>query len=993
MFMEVYRIIVEDNARSGVRPLPPTADRSSKPVNNEEAWDPSHTTPRPLSMPDGLIIVHGKSDELFIDEHSVANGNSAPGSSISSNGRPVVRPKPDGLQMNGTPANGDVHSTPTDLAQRFSQLRIQRKAISNDPDASFANGAGADIVSMLSSTEYASTDFTPSSSNSSPSLTNSRYSKPTNASTNSRPSGPRAMPLPPATPPHPPKIPLNSTQNVCLPRAPSPAYDPSRNLLTNGSTAQPSNNDTGRILDTRTSQPTQGTSHRSFAASGVMHAVKSDNGHRSLRVRLGSKDTYPITVISAEHLYEQLRSSNVLVIDVRNREEYDQGHIFAKNVMCIEPIGLRSGIDAEELEERLIVSTQAEQRLFERRNEFDLVVYYDQATQSDRFLNGAPTNNDASALRAIHDCLYEFNYYKQLQRCPVMLLGGLEAWTDLVGPQALAMSQTAAHLGSTKTRLSPGRSGRPIGRVPMASANSSLEVRKRRLRGHNPLNPDEERSWLEKARREEIPPVDYLYAQSDSDTESTSSQPEEPPSPFVHSYNEFLRKFPEPSNVQQSMVTPARAPPLPPSARVTPTMPGVPSRPAPAVPRPSYSGVSDRDSMHSSPISRQPSNQLPLYTPRSVSHNLKLPHTGLINFSVTCYMNATIQCLTATLPLSRFFLADGWRGYTQKNWRGSNGIMPEIYANLIRSLWKGDVEAIRPTSLRNLCARLNCEWGVDRQQDAKEFFDFLLDCLHEDLNAHWNKTPLQPLTFEQEANRERMPVSQVSWMEWGRWSHRERSPIADLFAGQHASRLRCTTCKNTSTTYEAFYSISIEIPRKGTGDIYDCLRSYCQEEKLSGDEVWKCPYCRCEREATKKITITRAPQILVVHFKRFSASKSETARKVHTPIHFPLHQLNMGSHMGAPPPADSKEALALRDRGDPAITPPYVYDCYAVLRHLGSSLSGGHYIALVKDGNRGCWRKFDDQYASDFDPAKLKSDQRLQNEQAYLVFYQRVQAR
>ena len=78
---------------------------------------------------------------------------------------------------------------------------------------------------------------------------------------------------------------------------------------------------------------------------------------------------------------------------------------------------------------------------------------------------------------------------------------------------------------------------------------------------------------------------------------------------------------------------------------------------------------------------------------------------------------------------------------------------------------------------------------------------------------------------------------------------------------------------------------------------------------------------------------------------------------------------------------------------DAAVTPPFLYDAYAVMRHLGASGNGGHYIGLVRDVARGCWRKFDDDRVSDFDPNRLKPDQRLQNEQAYLVFYGRQVAR
>ena len=672
----------------------------------------------------------------------------------------------------------------------------------------------------------------------------------------------------------------------------------------------------------------------------------------------------------------------------------------AQSIMCIEPLGLQPGLSAEELIDRLVVSPESEQKLFECRNEFDLLVYYDQGTRSDRFLTGPPTGTGADALRNLHDTLLEFNEHKPLRTPPLLLKGGLDAWIDLLGPRALASSSTAALAGSVPSKRQLRTPRRPIGHVPKASANanSKLEVHKRRLRDHQPLNADEEKTWLDQARREQVDPPDYHKAQSDGDGDLTN---EEPPSPFFHTYEDFLRRFPEVSPVQQSMMAslppPSTRPPPPPLSYQP--LPSAPSRPAPAVPRPSYSGVSERESTQFSPSSRQSSSaQHPLYTSRSITRYKKLPRTGLVNFSVTCYMNATIQCLVATIPLSQFFLDHKWTDLTQKNWKGSNGIMPKYYANLIRNLWRDDCIPIRPTSLRDFCARLNREWGVDRQQDAKEFFDFLVDCLHEDLNVSWQRTPLNPLTPAQEMLREREPIQKASKIEWDRYSHREKSYISDLFAGQHASRLRCTTCGNTSTTYEAFYSISVEIPRQPNGKrpwtIDDCLQSYCHEEKLSGDEVWKCPYCKCEREATKKITITRAPQFLVVHFKRFEMRKGENARKVHTPIQFPLFGLNMDPYMIPPAPKIAQEPRALEEPMDPATTPPYLYDAYAVMRHIGSSGNGGHYISLVRDAARNnIWRKFDDERVNDFDPNKLKPANILQNEQAYLVFYGRAVAR
>lgn len=993
MFKEIYELIVHDNTRSGVRPSIRDTAQILSPEIKPQLRRSASSSIRPLSVPIASTSFLGQADEICLgrpprysspqlnteQRSQLQDQNQIEGDFLPQKQRPAILPKPEALQGRSRTPDGTIRPNPSIvIEERFSRLRVIQRSTPTHPKVDPINNGTYSFTEMPSPAQYA-----PPSPNDLP-LRNYETTYEHNVPAG-RPSGPREMPPPALYPPHPPKIPLDAAPELSLPRAPSPAYNPSRGVLTSSSTLSPLNR---RSIDSM--EAGDGSPSASMIVSRT--SVKQNSHSQRPMSRDVNGGTRPnsalyadlphTTSLKAEELYERLRECNVLVIDVRKREEFDKGHISAKSVMCVEPLVLRPGVSTEELEERLIVSPAAELALFERRDEFDLVVYYDQKTLTDRFLSGAPSATNGFALRALYDTLYEFNAYKPLRRPPALLVGGLDAWAELVGYRELQTSNTADPIGSTRNRAPTPKPGRPIGRVPMASSNSSFEVRKRRLREYQPLDAEEDKSWRETARQEEV--ETSQYGGSDDDAESNYAQSKQPISPLVHSYEDFFQRFAQPSAIRQSMIVPA--PPPHPPIRPAPLLPHIPSRPPPAVPRPSYSGVSERESSQLPPTSRQPSSaQPPLYTSRAISQYPKLPRTGLINFSVTCYINATIQCLLATIPLSRFFLDNRWRDHVQKNWKGSNGIMPGIFANLIRSLWRNDVHAIRPTSLRNFCARLNREWGVDRQQDAKEYLDFLLDCLHEDLNLNCQNSPLQPLSSREEKVRESMPVRQVSRLEWDRYSHRESSFISKVFAGQHASRLRCTTCQSTSTTYEAFYSISVEIPRSGRGDIHDCLRSYCQEEMLSGDEVWRCPYCKCEREATKRIIITRAPQFLVVHFKRFSASKTESARKVHTPISFPLHGLDMGpyiySESGGQQNMDPDHIM------DPAITPPYVYDAYAVMRHLGGSGNAGHYVSLVKDAARGCWRKFDDERYHDFDPNKLRPQNKLQNEEAYLVFY------
>ncbi len=930
---DVRHVIQEDNARSGAQSQ--YADQRSTPLAN--------TTQMPSPPRDAPGQPLGASPQSRL-----------------SNGRPPVQPKP------------------SDLSDRFAAFRspVPESHESRPRPQSYSPQSG--------------------SSNGS-----------------SRPFGPRDMPVVAGRPNILPKVPITSPTS--LPRPPSPTYSPTTaRAASMYSNSSRSSNDpsqaSGERRTTYYNQPNPiSQSVQRARGDDSPYRPRTPNGVHSAIVAKSSSSEIPHErTISAERLVEYSRKYNVLIIDVRDREIYDLGHIFSKSIMCIEPVSLKEGVSAEELEDRLVVSPDSEQALFERRNEFDVVVYMDQSTSSTNFLSGPPTGSTTPALRALYDTLYEFNDYKPLKdgRPPALLLGGLDAWVDLMGPQSLKASQTAALMGSIKPRRGPAGHPRP-GARRVGSVNSRVEVRRRRLQKYQPLNADEEQAWRQRAQAEEVDTTQYAREGSEEEAEELETVAEEPDSPFVQDYETFLRRFPEVTGFQQSMTMPTRLPPQPPPPRTRfeqpLSSPEIPSRPPPAVPRPSYSGQADIQTSQASLARQTSATRPPLYASYSALRRTKLPRTGLTNFGVTCYMNSTLQCLSATIPLSSFFLEDDrYKQYRQKNWKGSSGIMPELYTNLIRSLWKQDVEVIKPTTLRNFCGRMNREWGIDRQQDAKEFFDFLVDCLHEDLNVNWARTPLKPLTFAEEMQRERTPIAQASTYEWSRFQHRDFSYISSLFAGQHASRLRCTTCHNTSTTYEAFYSISVEIPKSGQGNLADCLRSYCQEERLSGDEVWKCPHCKCEREATKQIILTRLPRFLVIHFKRFSASKTESARKIHTPIDFPLYNLGM-DHYVIPRPLPAPPSTTTNghhpdekasQQQDPAITPPFTYDAYGVLRHIGSSGDGGHYVSLAKDPGRNCWRKYDDERTVDFEPGKIRDPrERVTSGEAYIVFYQRTVAR
>jgi ubiquitin carboxyl-terminal hydrolase 8 len=265
-------------------------------------------------------------------------------------------------------------------------------------------------------------------------------------------------------------------------------------------------------------------------------------------------------------------------------------------------------------------------------------------------------------------------------------------------------------------------------------------------------------------------------------------------------------------------------------------------------------------------------------------------------------------------------------------------------------------------------------------QDANDFYIFVMEYTHEDLNVFWRNPPAHVLSKQEEQLRESMPMFLAASIEWDRWSKRERSLIADLFAGQHASQLRCLTCGTTSTTYEPWFNISVEIPQGGgAATLESCLSSYCKQERLAKGQEWTCPHCNTNRDATKKIIFTKAPPYLVIHLKRFHMEGS-IARKDSRIVDFPLQDLDMTPYM-LPTPTD-REIRSTNRQLDQSVLGPFKYNAYAVVEHFGKGLQSGHYIALVHDRPRQAWRRFDDDRVTD--TPSIRPDG------AYLLFYERI---
>ncbi|XVF00085.1 hypothetical protein REPUB_Repub03eG0255200 [Reevesia pubescens] len=149
--------------------------------------------------------------------------------------------------------------------------------------------------------------------------------------------------------------------------------------------------------------------------------------------------------------------------------------------------------------------------------------------------------------------------------------------------------------------------------------------------------------------------------------------------------------------------------------------------------------------------------------------------------------------------------------------------------------------------------------------------------------------------------------------------------------------------------------------------LYTCLEAFLREEPLVPEDMWYCPQCKEQQQASKKLDLWRLPEVLVIHLKRFSYSRS-MKHKLETFVNFPIHDFDLTNYV-----ADKRSS-----RSQP-------YELYALTNHYGG-MGSGHYTAHIKllDENR--WYNFDDSHISPINEDDVKSAA------AYVLFYRRVKS-
>lgn len=783
--------------------------------------------------------------------------------------------------------------------------------------------------------------------------------------------------------------------------------------------------------------------HRNVSLSPPRHFTTHVN--KSPETPPTSIPEFPLTnAITAEQLRRLMkyRKDEILLLDVRPRKYFDNGRFPVENVVCIDPYFLQKETSESKLEKDLDINPSHEQLLFQTRDTVELVVFYDQSTIS----LGKSERGDLTpyqiCLKNLITAIYEQARFKPLKRMPVLLIGGLDSWLKYMGPESMwwrgymPTQQQAQQQALPATQplpisiQSPPRAARDYQDLRTPQLPQSALSRDRHRKGSistsdkrgsvdgsalgissstsalNDLKDSTSLGGYSLSRKQEFYVVNGIVRPAYSDVSVTSIPSTlgplpTPPAAATTNGGIQQQEYTSQQLPQQSFTSNYQRYSMP-------SLPSMTNEPF------AYQNYDNRTNFPQAPnnalynqtaISRhQPRFSVQPHT-NSQQRFTQQPtfqisfgefHTGLMNLGNTCYMNSVLQCLVGTTRLSEQFLNRSYQVYHDSK-LGHNGRLAHTFASLVKEMYMAAVKYnghnvyVAPNNMKTVCGQISDVFRGYDQQDCHEFLNFLLDGLHEDLNEKGNRAPPPTLTEQEEAHRERLNLHEAAAGEWLRYTNNNLSPVSNLCQGQYLSQLQCRVCGCKSTTYNSFSCLSIPIlSQHSEVRLEDCFKLFTSSELLEGDDAWHCPRCKRRQATVKTMRISRMPQYLMVHLKRFKHQGGLWgSNKLTTFVRYPcgpeqlldlapywLPQSTAGVPDGSVPPASSRLASVYQH-------PPFRYMLYGVANHYGS-LKSGHYTAYVDRGSSG-WCLFDD--------AQVRTHcgrEEVVNKNAYVLFYKRV---
>ncbi|KAI1416635.1 cysteine proteinase [Hypoxylon sp. FL1857] len=736
------------------------------------------------------------------------------------------------------------------------------------------------------------------------------------------------------------------TSMPAMPKLPEAIYSPARGTITTEVANLPSSAPRGMFSRTNStsSAPTAAAwastenaintlSRNQFVTAHAYGAPRSSTSDR-LRVPAGNI----ITPKALEGLLSQKHPKvNILIIDVRDRESFDDGHINAPGTICLEPeILMRENISADDITDSMVLAPSHERLAFEQRDKVDLVVIYDQSSSSvPTKITGDPGE---MILYNLRQALSYYSYNRPLKHSPKLLSGGLNSWIYEFGEQFVEISNTAAkytHTGSTQ-----------------------------RNRGFE--------RYRTKARTLSQSEIDQFEKLIKEDQPGTSEFD------YIKTREDFIRRYPSITGAPESMTSLVNGE----EALLAGMAPTPPRRPAPAIPRTRYSGLDSRDD--------EPGiGGMALVASAGVPLNTR-KRTGLHNTGNICYCNSTIQALLASPGFSNEILRNDW----PEAWRrpparepGRPQLLSKILKNVFEWLHKREFAEMKLTTLLSYLHSIHEGFeqpvgdhveihrlGDHRQHDIDELTMFMFSQLQHETNVTDYTQLFERLTAIPSSADQ--TVAYIAREYINATIANNRITFVDRhFSGFTVKRRVCSHCEFEDMLQDNDLNFRVSPQRSlARGRSRNKLEDLMRREWSEHIEGSRCQSCG-GLGADVTTLFAKLPRLLRLYIRRYTFDPlSGRADKEAVPMEFPF-TLDMAPFAWDPATRNAvADILGPNFNAGFAANVPTQYDLYAIQVHQGTSVNAGHYWAWIKGEGKGEWLWMNDHAVSSWSGSKWQRE-------------------
>ena len=337
---------------------------------------------------------------------------------------------------------------------------------------------------------------------------------------------------------------------------------------------------------------------------------------------------------------------------------------------------------------------------------------------------------------------------------------------------------------------------------------------------------------------------------------------------------------------------------------------------------------------------------------------------GLNNIGATCYMNASLQCLSNTKKLTEYFLTN----YEDNK----NKIMSHQYYKLIKHLWNEENNNIpySPNSFKEVLSKENPLFAGIAANDAKDLINFLIERLHQELNIALKNNSVDNYIQIDQTNEAAV------FNDFTKdFNTNFNSPISRCFYGILETKSQCQGCKIIKYNFQVYSFLEFPLQqvnqyyfnngkrplltndgKNPDVDLYECFEYNRKIDLMTGDNQMYCNICNKLCDATYVTYLYSTPNYLILNLNRGKGAVYECK------VNFP-EQLNIFNFV------TSKQATT-------------AYELYAVICHLGPSSMDGHFVAYCRNRLDNKWYLYNDGFVTLCHRAKQYTDG-----MPYILFY------